>query len=103
MTNNDRRKIDQIETANLRFANTAGHIMELTPPGGEGNDADHAATDFAWSFFIIAGDSTWGSTQSGRGTSKNGWFFDPDNVAFDPKGTHLDRYRSGRCVEEVRN
>jgi secreted PhoX family phosphatase len=86
MTNNDRRKIDQIDAANPRFANTAGHIIELTPPGGEGKDADHAASEFDWSFFIIAGDPTWGSTQYGKGTSKNGWFSAPDNVAFDPKG-----------------
>jgi hypothetical protein len=86
MTNNDRRKIDQIDAANPRFANTAGHIIEMTPPGGEGKDADHAAAEFDWSFFIIAGDPTWGSTQYGKGTSKNGWFTDPDNVAFDPKG-----------------
>ena len=86
MTNNSRRKINQIDAANPRFDNTAGHIIELTPPGGEGKDADHAATEFDWSFFIVAGNPTWGSTLYGKGTSKNGWFAAPDNMAFDPKG-----------------
>jgi len=86
MTNNSRRKIDQVDAANPRFDNQAGHIIELTAPGGEGKDADHAATEFAWDFFIIAGNPTWGSTSYGKGTSKNGWFAAPDNVAFDPKG-----------------
>jgi hypothetical protein len=86
MTNNSRRKINQIDAANPRFDNTAGHIVELTPPGGEGKDADHAAAEFEWGFFIIAGNPTWGSTLYGKGTSKNGWFAAPDNMAFDPKG-----------------
>jgi uncharacterized protein len=86
MTNNSRRKVNQVDAANPRFDNTAGHIIELTPPGGEGKDADHAATEFEWGFFIIAGNPTWGSTLYGKGTSKNGWFAAPDNMAFDPKG-----------------
>ncbi len=85
LTNNSRRKPDQVDAANPRFDNTAGHIIELIPPG-EGKDADHAATEFAWEHFIIAGDPVWGSTLYGKGTSKNGWFSCPDNCAIDPKG-----------------
>ena len=85
MTNNSRRKVSQIDAANPRFDNTAGHIIELSPPGA-GKDADHAAGEFAWEHFIIAGDPTWGSTLYGKGTSANGWFAAPDGAAIDNKG-----------------
>jgi secreted PhoX family phosphatase len=85
MTNNSRRKLDQIDAANPRFDNTAGHIIEMSPPG-EGKDADHAAAEFTWEHFILAGDPTWGSTLYGKGTSKNGWFAAPDGAAIDGKG-----------------
>jgi hypothetical protein len=86
MTNNSRRKLGQTDAANPRFDNTAGHIIEMTPPGGEGKDADHAADTFTWEHFIIAGDPTWGSTLYGKGTSKNGWFAAPDGAVIDAKG-----------------
>jgi len=86
MTNNSRRKPDQIDAANPRFENTAGNIIEITPPGGTGKDADHAATEGTWAHFLIAGNPTWGSTLYGKGTSSNGWLSCPDNVAFDNKG-----------------
>ncbi len=85
MTNNNRRKIDQVDVANPRFDNTAGHIIEMSPPG-EGKDADHAATEFTWGHFIIAGNPTWGSTLYGKETSKHGWFAAPDGLAIDGKG-----------------
>lgn len=86
MTNNNRRKLDQIDAMNPRADNTTGHIIEMIPPGGDGGAADHAATEYKWEHFIIAGDPTWGTTQYGKGTSKNGWFACPDNCAFDNKG-----------------
>lgn len=86
LTNNSKRKLDKVDAANPRADNTTGHIIELVPPGGEGKDADHAADAFAWEFFLIAGDPTWGGTQYGKGVSANGWLACPDNVAFDPKG-----------------
>ncbi|MDP9137463.1 MAG: PhoX family phosphatase [Pseudomonadota bacterium] len=85
LTNNSRRKVGQIDAANPRFDNTAGHIIELSPPG-EGKDADHAAAEFAWEHFIIAGNPTWGSTLYGKGTSANGWFAAPDGAVVDNKG-----------------
>ena len=86
LTNNSRRKLDQIDAANPRAGNTTGQIIEMIPPGGEGKDADHAATEFTWEFFLLAGDPTFGGTQYGKGTSKNGWLACPDNCAFDSKG-----------------
>jgi secreted PhoX family phosphatase len=85
MTNNDRRKIDRVDKANPRFDNKAGHIIEMSPPG-DGKDADHAATEFTWSHFIVAGNPTWGATLYGEGTSKNGWFAAPDGLTVDRKG-----------------
>jgi secreted PhoX family phosphatase len=85
LTNNNRRKLGQIDSANPRFENTAGHIIEMSPPG-EGKNADHAATEYAWEHFIIAGNPTWGSTLYGKGTSANGWFGAPDGAAIDNKG-----------------
>jgi secreted PhoX family phosphatase len=86
LTNNSRRKLEQIDAANPRAGNTTGQIIEMIPPGGEGKDADHAATEFTWEFFLLAGDPTYGGTQYGKGTSKNGWLACPDNCAFDSKG-----------------
>ena len=86
LTNNNKRGLDKVDAVNPRADNTTGHIIELVPPGGEGKDADHAADEFAWEFFLIAGDPTWGATQYGKGVSANGWLACPDNVAFDPKG-----------------
>ena len=85
LTNNSKRKIDQIDGANPRFDNTAGHIVEMVPPGDAGA-IDHAADQFGWEVFIVAGDPAFGSTLYGKGTTANGWFACPDNCAFDPKG-----------------
>jgi secreted PhoX family phosphatase len=84
LTNNSKRKIDQVDAANPRFHNTAGHVIEMVPPG-EGN-VDHTAARFTWEVFIVAGDPVMGSTLYGKGTTANGWFACPDNCAFDPKG-----------------
>ena len=55
LTKNSKRKPEQVNVANTRAKNTTGHILELLPPG-EGKDADHAATQFKWDVFILAGD-----------------------------------------------
>jgi secreted PhoX family phosphatase len=85
LTNNSKRKLEQIDAANPRANNTAGHIVEMIPPG-EGKDADHAATEGTWEIFLIAGDPTWGTTQYGKGTTKNGFLSCPDGCNFDNKG-----------------
>jgi secreted PhoX family phosphatase len=83
LTNNSRRKPDQIDAANPRADNRFGHIIEMTPPGG-----DHAAAQFRWEMLVRCGDpavAEVGATFS-TGTSANGWFGMPDNVAFDSQG-----------------
>ena len=51
LTNNDRRKPEQIDAANPRAANHFGHIIEMIPPGG-----DHAAAQFRWEMLVRCGD-----------------------------------------------
>ncbi|HVI87857.1 MAG TPA: PhoX family phosphatase [Dongiaceae bacterium] len=87
MTKNHKRKPEQVDAANPRAENKYGHILELTPPG-EGNNLDHTADVFAWDVFLLAGDPTKpeeGAKYNGKLTA-NGWFVNPDNIAFDPAG-----------------
>ena len=59
----------------------------MTPPG-EGKDADHAAANFKWDVFLLAGNPAKPEEGSNYnpGTTVNGWFAAPDNIAFDPQG-----------------
>jgi secreted PhoX family phosphatase len=82
--NRDRKKVN---AANLRAPNLAGHVIELTPPGGAGPKADHTAAKFRWSVFLQAGDPKANDgAKYGQGMSENGWLAWPDNCAFDGKG-----------------
>ncbi len=87
LTKNDKRKGDQVDPANARAENLWGHIIELTPPSMDGK-ADHAAAKFAWDTFIQAGNPKDAAQDAKYGgeVSESGWFANPDNVAFDPKG-----------------
>ena len=83
LTNNTKRKDDQIDAANPRANNTFGHIVEMLPDG-----EDHAATTFTWEVLVKCGDPSVaevGATFSSE-TSKDGWFGMPDNCAVDSKG-----------------
>lgn len=83
LTNNSRRKADQVDAANPRAENLWGHIIEITPPEG-----DHAATRFTWEILIKAGDprvAEVGALYHPQ-TSENGWFACPDNCAVDHQG-----------------
>jgi secreted PhoX family phosphatase len=83
LTNNTRRMADQVDAANPRADNRFGHIIELTPDGG-----DHAATAFRWDILVRCGDSSIaavGATFSSQ-TTRNGWFGMPDNLAVDSQG-----------------
>jgi secreted PhoX family phosphatase len=83
LTNNTRRKEDQVDAANPRANNAFGHIIEMMPEGG-----NHAATAFAWEVLVKCGDpsvASVGATFSSE-TTKNGWFGMPDNCAIDSQG-----------------
>jgi len=83
LTNNNRRKAEQIDAANPRADNRFGHIIEMIPP-----DGDHAAETYRWEILLRCGDptlATVGATFSSA-TSRNGWFGMPDNVAIDTDG-----------------
>lgn len=83
LTNNSRRKPDQIDPANPRADNKFGHIVELTAP-----DGDHAADRFAWTILVRCGDPSVAAVGAtfNPSTSQNGWFGMPDNCAIDSAG-----------------
>ena len=87
MTKNAKRKPDQLDPSNPRAENRTGHILELSPPG-EGKDADHAAANFKWDVFLLAGDPSKveQGAKYGGDVSANNWLVTPDNIAFDPQG-----------------
>jgi uncharacterized protein len=85
LTNNTRRKAEQVDGPNPRAENAHGQIIELVPPG-EGADADHAATEFGWSMLLLAGDPAKEGSGAMYGEGSEAWFSSPDNVAIDPEG-----------------
>ncbi len=83
LTNNTKRKADDLNPANPRADNKFGHLIEMTPP-----DGDHAADRFKWEILVKCGDPSVadvGATFSSD-TTRNGWFGMPDNVAVDGDG-----------------
>ncbi len=83
LTNNSKRKPDQVDPVNPRAANIWGHLLELTAPNG-----DHAAITFGWDILIKAGNpaDTGVAALWNPATSDNGWFSCPDNCAVDHQG-----------------
>ncbi len=83
LTNNSRRKQDQVDAANPRADNKFGHIIEMTPP-----DGDHGATRFTWEILVKCGDPTVAAVGASfsSATSKDGWFGMPDGIAVDGEG-----------------
>jgi secreted PhoX family phosphatase len=83
LTNNTRRKPDQVDSANPRADNKFGHIIEMTPP-----DGDHAAGRFGWEILVKCGDPSVApvGTTFSASTTRNGWFGMPDNAAIDNQG-----------------
>jgi len=80
LTNNTRRKPEDVNPANPRPDNKFGHIVDIRAP-----DGDHAATDFSWDILVQCGDPSIaevGATFSPE-TSENGWFGMPDNCVID--------------------
>ncbi|MBY5647399.1 PhoX family phosphatase [Rhizobium leguminosarum] len=83
LTNNTRRKADQVDAANPRAENAFGHIIEISE-----NDGDFTATSGKWEVLLKCGDpsvAAVGATFSTE-TTKNGWFGMPDNCAVDAAG-----------------
>lgn len=87
LTNNSKRKPEQVDAVNPRPSNQHGHILELIPPTADGK-LDHAATEFAWEVFLRAGDPQDASHDASYHelVSRDGWFSCPDNAAFDNQG-----------------
>ncbi|WP_020698377.1 PhoX family protein [Reyranella massiliensis] len=82
LSNNSRRKAEQVDKANPRAANDHGHILEIAP-----KDGDHASAEGTWSIFLLAGKPGQDAgARYHRATSENGWLSCPDNIAFDSKG-----------------
>ena len=83
LTNNSRRRPEQLDAANPRADNKFGHIIEMEPDGG-----DHAAMKFRWNILVRCGDpsiTAVGATFHPN-TTKDGWFGMPDNCAVDNSG-----------------
>ncbi|GGE48463.1 dTDP-glucose 4,6-dehydratase [Agaricicola taiwanensis] len=83
LTNNTKRKEDQIDAANPRAENAFGHIIEITEAGG-----NFASTTGTWEVLLKCGDPSIaevGATFSTE-TTRNGWFGMPDNCAVDAAG-----------------
>lgn len=89
MTNNISRTKETVDAANPRASNEFGHILKLMPPGAPGDEVMHAADEFRWTRFVLAGDpenETHAAYYPGT-TADGGWFASPDNCAFSPDGT----------------
>ncbi|KUM23609.1 dTDP-glucose 4,6-dehydratase [Mesorhizobium loti] len=83
LTNNSKRKADQVDAANPRAENAFGHIVEIVEDGG-----DFAATKGKWEVLLKCGDPSVadvGATFS-TATTAHGWFGMPDNCTVDSAG-----------------
>jgi len=83
LTNNSERTEIATDAANPRANNRFGHIIEITPDGG-----DHAAPTFRWEILVRCGDPSVaevGATFNPL-TTANGWFGMPDNCVVDSLG-----------------
>lgn len=83
LTNNTRRKDDQVDAANPRAKNAFGHIIEIAEA-----DGDFAATKGKWEVLLKCGDPSVAAVGASfsTDTTRNGWFGMPDNCAVDAAG-----------------
>ena len=93
LTNNNTRKPEQLSKMNPRASNAFGHILELLPPGTQGNDgaaqAQHTAEEYRWEVFLLAGnpaDPKHGAKYHPDTAAKGNWMAAPDNCCFDNRG-----------------
>ncbi|ABK45595.1 protein of unknown function DUF839 [Magnetococcus marinus MC-1] len=84
LTNHTQRQ--QADGANPRAPNPYGHILELTPPMGEG--VEHGAERFLWNILLLGGplDEASGSAYNAYVETFGNWLAAPDNFAFDRQG-----------------
>jgi secreted PhoX family phosphatase len=83
LTNNTRRKDDQVDAANPRAKNAFGHIIEIAEDAG-----DFTATKGRWEVLLKCGDPSVAEVGASfsTATTANGWFGMPDNCAIDAAG-----------------
>ena len=83
LTNNSRRKAEQVDAANPRAESNFGHIIEISEDGG-----NHSATRGTWDILVLCGDPKVAEVGARwhPETSDNGWFGSPDNCAIDADG-----------------
>jgi secreted PhoX family phosphatase len=83
LTNNSKRKADQVDAANPRPESAFGHIIEIKE-----DDEDHGAAAGKWSILVQCGDPSVAEVGAvwNPETSENGWFGSPDNAAIDADG-----------------
>jgi secreted PhoX family phosphatase len=83
LTNNTKRKPDQVDAANPRANNAFGHIIEIIE-----KDGDFAATTAKWEILLKCGDPSVAEVGASFSTetSRNGWFGMPDNCHVDAEG-----------------
>jgi secreted PhoX family phosphatase len=81
MTNNTRRKPDQVDAANPRADNKYGHILEMV------EDGEHATASFRWDLFMACGNPALPEHRAVyQGHTDGSWLAAPDNIAFDETG-----------------
>jgi uncharacterized protein len=83
LTNNTKRKADQVDAVNPRAENAFGHIIEISE-----TDGDFAATQSRWEILLKCGDPSIAEVGASfsSATTRNGWFGMPDNCAIDADG-----------------
>lgn len=81
LTNNSKRREDDVDAANPRPDNLYGHIIEMIPP-----DGDHAAEDYTWNIVVKCGPKGKDGSSWSDKTTEHGWFANPDNCAVDSEG-----------------
>lgn len=83
LTNNSKRKDEQVDAANPRGKNKFGHIIEITE-----TDMDFASTKSTWEVLLKCGDPSVAEVGASfsTATTANGWFGMPDNCAIDTGG-----------------
>ncbi|MQB42403.1 PhoX family phosphatase [Rhizobium sp. ICMP 5592] len=83
LTNNSKRKADQVDAANPRSDNAFGHIIEISE-----EDGVFSATKGKWEVLLKCGDPSVAAVGASFSTetTKNGWFGMPDNCSIDAAG-----------------